>query len=147
MADEDDVDRILEKLTAAVGNTSEMMSRLLAANEGHAREARHAAEVSENLREEIRGVKRSLEKIVHVLHEGNGQKPLISRVDILETKMNTILDDKLVELAQALKDKSKNEDDKKLANVSANITGSWAFKGALLAAFVAIITTLLAKWF
>ncbi len=137
-----EIDDVLEKLTEAVADTTDMMGRVLQANEDHARLARASSEMAANFREEIRSVKHSLEKIIHVLHEGNGQKPLISRVDILETKVDNILTEKLVTLTNQLNDKSN--DSKK--NNDANITGAWYFKGAMLTAIVAIITTALTLW-
>lgn len=79
---------VIKQLTETVKTMSELLDKMsdnhnkLFSNHGSQK-----AEIS-HIKEGLKGATDRITKIIAVLHEGNGQAPLISRVAVLEEKMS-----------------------------------------------------------
>jgi hypothetical protein len=127
----------VEKLSEALATMSEAMSKVMTSNDLQAKILRMHAEISENFREDIRDVKKTLEKIIHVLHEGNGEKPLITRVALLEEKYSGI--------KERLKEDQEEDSKEEEVSSTSRITLWAATIGVGGAIIGSIITALLQK--
>lgn len=89
-------------------------------------------------REELGDVRDSLRRIVKVLLEGNGDKPLLSRTAILEAQV-----EHLTALVAYLK--QEEDDEKKTIETNRTIArkGKWTLAAALIAGVTGIIASII----
>ena len=81
-------EQVVEQLTQVAEALGGLLSRVMDRHEGHTRDLDY-------LREDLKVVRDAIRRIAKVLHEGNGDKPLIARTAILEEKVSNLEADAL----------------------------------------------------
>ena len=76
-------EQVVEQLTQVAESLGALLARVMGRHEGHTRDLDY-------LRDDLKVVRDAIRRIAKVLHEGNGDKPLISRTAILEEKVNNL---------------------------------------------------------
>lgn len=79
-------EQVIEQLTDVADTMGKLLERVIDRHEGHTRDLDY-------LRDDLKVVRDAIRHIAKVLHEGNGDKPLISRVAVLEEKVHNLEDD------------------------------------------------------
>jgi len=112
-------EQVVEQLTGVADTMGKLLERVIDRHEGHSRDLDY-------LREDLRVVRDAIRHIAKVLHEGNGDKPLISRVAVLEEKVH-----RLEGLEENKVERGRIEKKGKYALYTALITGILGFATAL----------------
>ena len=73
-------EQVVEQLNKVADTMAAMLSTLLESQEGQSRDLDH-------FREDLKEVHGAIRRIAKVLHEGNGEKPLIARVATIENQI------------------------------------------------------------
>lgn len=79
-------EQVVEQLTEVADTLGQLLERVVDRHEGHVRDLDY-------LRDDLKTVREAIRHIAKVLHEGNGDKPLISRVAVLEEKVHNLEED------------------------------------------------------
>ena len=98
---------VISQLTQVADTLTAMVSQLMQSQEGQTTKFNY-------FRESLRETRDSIRKISQVLHEGNGQRPLVARVAVLETQIAGLEDD-LEELGEQLAKNAQNKEQASLA--------------------------------
>jgi len=120
-------EELVAQLASAVELTTGMLKRMLSHHSVQREEL-------ETFREDFKRLRDRISRIVQVLHEGNGERPLLTRVAILEEKVEGIEKD-IETMLEA----------KRSAQVTKNIRvrGRWELLVAVISAIAAISVGLL----
>lgn len=95
--------KVIEQLTNVADQMTKLVGKMAEKHDSH-------SESFINFKHELQQVRDSLRKITKILMEGNGEKPLISRVDVLETLVKELSSDlKFLENEAAAKEKAALE--------------------------------------
>jgi hypothetical protein len=130
---EDELDeQVLANLADALHSITDMVSKTL-------KEDRYYP----GFREDMMDVRKRIDKVVHVLHEGNGEKPLITRMSLAEFSIESLKED-VQELKETKADKVLSES---AAIVSSRITMRGYIITGVIAGATAIIVSILDKVF
>lgn len=81
--------QVVLQLAEVASVMTSMLGRLL---ETHKSQTAFGKDV-EHLQDNLRSARDAISRIAQILHEGNGQKPLISRVAVLEEKAKSVEED------------------------------------------------------
>lgn len=112
------------QLAGTVSLLIELLSRFIRNNDDD-------RQISASLREDVRELRVDIEKISKVLHEGNGEKAVTTRLALLERGLSS-LNESFLESSR----------DKKEVN-TANISGKWSVIVAIIAALSLIAAAIL----
>ena len=104
-------EQVVEQLTGVADAMGQLLERVMSRHEGHARDLDY-------LRDDLKLVREAIRHIAKVLHEGNGDKPLISRVAVPEEKVYRLEGDE-----QDEKERAKIEKKGRYALYTALATG------------------------
>ena len=118
---------VISQLAEVAEMMTEMVGAMVSSRQVHSQDLKH-------FRQELQGVRDSLRRIHRVLMEGNGQKPLISRVAVLEEKMANVEET----LEDSVKQKANNEQISRRGKYAigvAALTGLLALASALVSLF------------
>lgn len=111
-----------------------MLSKMMESQEGQSKDL-------DIFRAELSEVRNSIQRIAKVLHEGNGEKPVIARLAVLETQMNEALLD-IRRLEKHEEDRAKAERERK----SIDSKGKYAVIAAVVSGALALATTIISTW-
>lgn len=125
-------EQVLANLAEALNSITDMVSKTL-------KEDRYYP----GFREDMMDVRQRIDKVVHVLHEGNGEKPLITRMSLAEFAIE-FLKENVQDLKETKADKATSEN---AAIVSSRITMRGYIITGVIAGATAIIVSVLDKVF
>lgn len=126
--------QVVEQLTNVADTMTAMLSKMMESQEGQSKDL-------DIFRAELSEVRNSIQRIAKVLHEGNGEKPVIARLAVLETQMNEALLD-IRRLEKHEEDRAKAERERK----SIDSKGKYAVIAAVVSGALALATTIISTW-
>jgi hypothetical protein len=129
MSEDDNIkvdEEVVEHLTEVAGTMAKLLDQVMERHD-------HQTKDMDYFRADLALVRDSIRHIAKVLHEGNGEKPLIARVAILETHFEH-LDECRKTMELELREKQKDEDEKE--NIDKK--GKWALRAAIASGFTAL---------
>lgn len=94
--------QVVEQLTLVVDTMAGLLDRVSQRHDNQ-------SQAMDHFREDLSLVRNSIRHIAKVLHEGNGEKPLISRVAVLEEKASN-LEEQTDKLELCMEDERKGRD-------------------------------------
>ncbi len=135
MSDNIEVDEeVVQQLTEVADTMARLLDKVMAEHSNQNKDMDH-------FRADLALVRDSIRHIAKVLHEGNGERPLISRVAVLEEKVDNLEDDvtKVEEDVTRMElyahETARTEDEKE----NINKKGKWALIAALLTGGSALV--------
>jgi len=126
--------QVVEQLTHVADTMTSMLATMMEAQEGQSKGLDH-------FREDLKDVRNAIRRIAKVLHEGNGEKPLIARVAVLETRVT--------ELRHDVSRLEKHEEDRQMSELKRgeiDRKGKYAIAVALASGLLALATTIISTW-
>lgn len=129
MSNDDNInvdEEVVEHLTEVAGTMAKLLDQVMERHD-------HQTKDMDYFRADLALVRDSIRHIAKVLHEGNGEKPLIARVAILETQIEH-LDESIKRVELDAHDKEKSEDEQE--NIDKK--GKWALRAAIASGFTAL---------
>lgn len=124
---EENRDQLVEQLIDTVTSMTQTLKRVMSQHEFH-RDELNA------YKEEIKRIRDRVSSIVRVVHEGNGERALVTRVAVLEEKVIDLEKD-----VDRLFEKHRLLDARKAEETKVSTAGRWQLRVALVSAVAAII--------
>jgi len=122
---------VVQRLADIVEQLTKILQQVVAEKDELVGEKREHDENIKYLREDLCLVRASVARVITVLHEGNGQKPLITRVALLEERQ------------EERKEAERQAAGKELVKTK----GKWAVRTAIVAGVLSLAATILTKFF
>jgi hypothetical protein len=116
-------EQVVQQLAETAQVMTGMLERMLETHEVQSKDMEH-------FREDLCLVRDAIARIARVLHEGNGQKPLIARVAVLEERVSSLL-----------KEISRKAEEKTAARIVSK-KGKYALGVAIITGVTALATQL-----
>jgi hypothetical protein len=119
-------DEVLQRLAEIVGDLTNILQGLATENTRLTDERKSQSRDLEYFRKDLGYVRDAVARVVRVLHEGNGQRPLVTRVAVMEEKVDG--------LEEGARESKKKE--------IVDAKGKWALRVALVSGLLALATSL-----
>jgi len=124
-------EQVIEQLTSIADTMTDMVGRMMDTHEVQSSDMKH-------FKEEISHVREALQRVVKVLMEGNGERPLIARVATLEAQMLNAIDD-----VDTLQKREERRLINEVEEQKIDKKGKYAIRAAVISGFIALATSVI----